>query len=106
MDVTSAVELVARGDLVMYKDEPFFFQPNGTTCYLYRREEDVGNKELAVYAVTRTAVRLPILKSDGVGKTVTARERLLYLQVLSARCTLNAIAELLESTGDATEKDS
>jgi hypothetical protein len=87
--------MLARGDLVMYKDEPFFFQPNGTACYLYRREEDIGKKDLATYTAARTAVRLPNLKRDGVGKTETARERLLYSQVLSARVTLNAVAEVL-----------
>jgi hypothetical protein len=31
-----------RGEIVQYEGELFFFQPNGTFCYLYEHPHDIG----------------------------------------------------------------
>lgn len=49
----------ARGDVVVFKGNTFFFQPNGTACYLYATATDVGHTERAVHTAARTAIRAP-----------------------------------------------
>lgn len=36
-----------RGDVVKWKDHYYFFQPNGTSCFLYRYQEEIGAPERA-----------------------------------------------------------
>lgn len=54
--VDSSAEPV-RGDLVSYEGNYYFFQPNGSSCYLYKRACDVGEKHLAEYSPTKAKVR-------------------------------------------------
>lgn len=41
-----------------YQGEHFYFQPNGNTCYLYRRREDVGNIHLRAWSPKKKSIRL------------------------------------------------
>lgn len=50
-----------RGELVVYKDVLYFFQPNGTSCYLYAKGEEVGKRELALHMPNMKSVRKPTL---------------------------------------------
>jgi hypothetical protein len=36
-----------KGDLVVHENSLYFFQPNGTSCYLYLKLENVGKSRLA-----------------------------------------------------------
>lgn len=45
-----------RGDIVQYAGKAYYFQPNGSTCYLYNHKEDIGKTELAVHTVARWKV--------------------------------------------------
>jgi hypothetical protein len=50
-----------RGDLVTYTDRyghtgEYYFQPNGTSCYLYVNKEDVGFTERKAYAPSPNSV--------------------------------------------------
>jgi hypothetical protein len=53
-----------RGDVVMYfppgaeSASAFYFGPNGNTCYLWDRPENIGTPRLAVYEPRRFSVRL------------------------------------------------
>jgi dTMP kinase len=49
---------IYRGSLVVYKEKLFYFQPNGTSCYLFETRESVGNQELRKHAAPRVHVRL------------------------------------------------
>lgn len=46
-----------RGDVVKWKDHYYFFQPNGTSCFLYRYQEEIGAKARAVAHPARHTVR-------------------------------------------------
>jgi hypothetical protein len=46
-----------RGDLVVYNNILYFFQPNGTSCYLYAKQEEVGKRSLALHTPTTKSVR-------------------------------------------------
>lgn len=48
-----------QGDLVWYAGCSLYFQPNGTSCYLYAHESDVGRTERAVFMPARTSVIFP-----------------------------------------------
>lgn len=48
-----------RGDLVSYGGEVLYFQSNGSSCYLYKRREDVGRPSLAVYSPSSRCVTKP-----------------------------------------------
>jgi hypothetical protein len=50
-----------RGELVVYNGVLYFFQPNGTSCYLYAKLEEVGKRELARAAPNMKSVRKPTL---------------------------------------------
>lgn len=47
-----------RGSIVVYKEKLWYFQPNGTSCYLFETREAVGNQELRKHAARRSDVRL------------------------------------------------
>jgi hypothetical protein len=46
-----------RGELVVYNGVLYFFQPNGTSCYLYVASEEVGKRELALHSPNMKSVR-------------------------------------------------
>jgi hypothetical protein len=46
-----------RGELVVYNGVLYFFQPNGTSCYLYVASDEVGKRELALYSPNMKSVR-------------------------------------------------
>jgi hypothetical protein len=48
-----------RGELVVYNGVLYFFQPNGTSCYLYGKLDEVGKRELALHAPNMKSVRKP-----------------------------------------------
>ena len=50
--------LPKRGDVVKYKDRFYFFQPNGTSSFLYRYQEEIGAKGRAVLRPARWNVRV------------------------------------------------
>ena len=45
-----------RGELVGYNGKPYYFQPYGTSCFLYERPEHVGCRDLSTAAVSRYLV--------------------------------------------------
>jgi hypothetical protein len=47
-----------RGDLVYYRSNPWFFQPNGTACFLYKEAKDIGHPARAIYQPGRSAVTI------------------------------------------------
>jgi len=51
--------LPASGDLVSYKGGVFYFQPNGSSCYLYKNRDDIGNRDLAAYTPARRSIKKP-----------------------------------------------
>lgn len=52
-----------RGDLVEYNGKPYYFQPNGGSCYLYEKPEHVGNTSRKVASPSKASVR-PWTKSN------------------------------------------
>lgn len=50
--------LPKRGDVVKYRDRFYFFQPNGTSSFLYRYQEEIGAKGRAVLRPARWTVRV------------------------------------------------
>ncbi len=48
-----------RGSLVAYKDELYYFQPNGTSCYLFASLANMGIAGAHVHAVARASIREP-----------------------------------------------
>jgi hypothetical protein len=48
-----------RGDLVLFMNDVLYFQPNGSSCFLYKRRQDIGRRELAVYSPARSCIRKP-----------------------------------------------
>lgn len=48
-----------RGDIVSYKGELYFFQPNGTQCYLYEYYDEVGFWIMAKHKPSRKSVVKP-----------------------------------------------
>lgn len=48
-----------RGDVVAYNNYLYFFQPNGTACYLYLQSDDIGIEAKRVLTPRRTAVSRP-----------------------------------------------
>lgn len=53
----ATLHLPRRGDVVWHKEKLFFFQPNGSECYLYQYEEEIGAKARAVRHPARWNVR-------------------------------------------------
>jgi len=47
------------GDLVFYRNDIYYFEPAGNTCYLYKKRDDIGNKKLASHAPSRRSIRKP-----------------------------------------------
>jgi hypothetical protein len=47
-----------RGDLVVYLNTLYYFQPNGNFCYLYESLMDVGKRRLAKHTPSKASVRL------------------------------------------------
>ena len=45
------------GDPVVYEGRVNYFQPNGSSCYLYDRPEDVGDKSKKRGSPSKTSVR-------------------------------------------------
>lgn len=50
------MNLPLYGDVVKYKSRFYFFQPNGTSSYLYRYQEELGIKLRAVCRPPRWSV--------------------------------------------------
>ena len=48
-----------RGDLVVYQNDLYYFQPNGTSCYLYHRRSDIGQTHLAAFKPSLYSLRKP-----------------------------------------------
>jgi hypothetical protein len=46
-----------RGCLVSYKDTVYYYQPNGSSCYLYNTRDVIGDTSKAVVEVGRGSVR-------------------------------------------------
>jgi hypothetical protein len=46
-----------RGDIVVYEKECYYYQPNGTACYLYTHPWDIGNVQLAAKTPSIKKVR-------------------------------------------------
>ena len=36
-------DVLIKGDKVLYNDTIYYYQPNGSYCYLYEKAEDIGN---------------------------------------------------------------
>ena len=47
---------IVRGDLVLYKGQVYYYQPNGSNCYLYKNKQDIGNTSKKSYAPQKTSV--------------------------------------------------
>lgn len=45
-----------RGDIVLYHDEAYYFQPHGTSCFLYDRKEALGSPNKARWKPSRRMV--------------------------------------------------
>jgi hypothetical protein len=45
-----------RGEIVFYQNKLFYFQPNGSSCYLYEKLEDVGDTKKSAHAPSRHQV--------------------------------------------------
>jgi hypothetical protein len=48
--------VLVRGDRVLYKENTYYFQPNGNSCYLYQNLEDVGDRTKALYSPKKELV--------------------------------------------------
>jgi len=55
-----------RYDVVMFDNHYFFFQPNGSSCYLYQYREDVRIASRAIYQPARRSIRPPLNKEEAV----------------------------------------
>jgi len=53
-------EKLQRGERVLYNGKIYYFQPNGSSCYLYRRKKDVGIRDLAACTAAKTSVSRPV----------------------------------------------
>jgi len=51
-----------RGDLVEYRGELYYYQPNGGNCFLYEREEDVGDWPKRAWSPQKKSVTLVLKK--------------------------------------------
>ena len=40
-------------------NDVLYFQPNGSSCYLYKRRQDIGKTSLAKYRPARGCIRKP-----------------------------------------------
>lgn len=49
-----------RGDVVLYRDAFFFFQPHGNSCYLFASSADVGFPSRALHVPRLTNIRKPV----------------------------------------------
>jgi hypothetical protein len=67
---------IKRGDRVRYGSRIYYFQPNGTSCYLYLAKEDVGTLKAAVFAPRREKVTpLTLDEIDRLDGKVRLRRR-------------------------------
>lgn len=48
-----------RGGLVIYRGHVYYFQPNGNSCHLYDRLEDVGHRVRAAHSTSQKVVQEP-----------------------------------------------
>ena len=64
-----------RGDLVNYNGEAYYFQPNGSYCYLYSRPGQIGLPERAVHKLSRRAKITPPT-ADAVDRILRAEQQL------------------------------
>jgi hypothetical protein len=102
-----------RGDKVEYEGVPYFFQPNGSSCYLYVQEEDIGFTErakvqpsiLSISPVVQLSVSSIYLKlsPSGTSKISLSKALLLASQKLD---TVDDVVEvsLNESGEDILQK--
>ena len=51
-----------RGDAVVYNGHLYYFQPNGSSCFLYEKLEDVGKKEKKVFSPSKAKVQRATLQ--------------------------------------------
>jgi hypothetical protein len=47
------------GDVVLYRGQPYYFTPNGSSCYLYERREQVGITDRALWCPSRKCIEKP-----------------------------------------------
>lgn len=73
-----------RGDLVEYEGKHYYFQPNGTSCYLYERLEDVGNKDKKVRSPAKKSVRKAAVPLPAASSHPAARKKLPLTSDLNA----------------------
>jgi hypothetical protein len=52
-----------RGDRVLYGGDEYYFQPNGRECYLFAREEDIGNPSRAIHRPSKRCLSAPQTKA-------------------------------------------
>lgn len=55
--------VLVRGDKVEYNMKVYYFQPNGNSCYLYEKEEDIGDKLKRVCSPQKIRVKKVVEKS-------------------------------------------
>ena len=84
-------EPLKRGDLVEYEGKLYYFQPNGNSCFLYERLEDVGNKEKKVRSPAKKSVRRAASPFSPSSSHPAARRRLPLTSDLDASdCEMQA----------------
>jgi hypothetical protein len=55
-----------RGDLVSYNGSKFYYQPNGNTCFLFDKLEDIGHTHRAAFTHKVVYVKLVERKRTGM----------------------------------------
>lgn len=59
MDCLTTAYYPSRGSIVKFRGKLYYFQPNGTACYLYRYESNIGRPERACHRPGRLNVLKP-----------------------------------------------
>ncbi|XWV25658.1 putative ORFan [Tupanvirus deep ocean] len=47
---------ILRGDRVIYKDVVYYYQPNGKSCFLYEKYDDIGKISKKIYSPLKSSV--------------------------------------------------
>ena len=71
-----------RGDRVRYHNALYYFQPNGSACYLFTKEEDLGDISKAAYAPRRDQVTLLLPSELAEYRTTIPDAPELFIRVL------------------------
>ncbi len=59
----AAPDSVSTGDRVKYGQEIYYFQPHGSSCYLYRRKEDVSQTAKALFSPRHRCI-IPLTRAE------------------------------------------